>query len=112
LVDDLGDVVVFAPLILTLLVVFITLFGFLHGCLKGGLHESILTHDHLSVNGSKLLSEKGDLLGRHIISIDEQAVLILESERLEVSPDGFFLETLGGLLYSGHVVYWMQISYC
>jgi hypothetical protein len=71
LIHNHGDVGVLEPLVLAVFVIGVILFGFLQGGFKGSLHESILTHDHLSVDGSEFLSKHGDLLGRHIISIDE-----------------------------------------
>jgi len=59
----LNVVVSLIPLILTVFVVLITLLGLNEGCLKSGLHEGVLTHDHLSVDGSELLSQEGNLFG-------------------------------------------------
>jgi len=112
LINDLGNVVILIPLILTILVVRIFLFGLLHGGLEGSLHQSVFTHDHLSVDGSEFLSQFGDLLGGDVISVNKKSVLVLECKGLELSPEGFLLEALIGFLGFGHFVYWMQIFYC
>jgi len=102
LVHDFWDVVILIPLILAVFIIFVFRIGFLHGSLEGGLHEGILTHDHMSVDGSELLSKHGDLLGGDVVGVNKESVLVFVSKLLEVSPDGLLLNSFGGLLDSGH----------
>jgi hypothetical protein len=62
----------------------------------------VFTHDHVSINSSKLSSDDGDLLGGYVIGINEQDVLVFLCDNLESNPVGFLLDSLIRLLLDGH----------
>lgn len=59
----------------------------IHKLLDGLLHESVLSHDHLGVNGSELSAHDADLLGGNVIDVDEHALGELLDGLLGVGPN-------------------------
>jgi len=81
--DDLFDVFVEFPGSLSFLVVFITFYWFGVGGTEGSLHEGVLSHDHVSTDLSKLISDHADLLGGDRVGVDEHSVVVFSGNMLE-----------------------------
>jgi hypothetical protein len=64
--------------------------------------EGFLSHDHVGINLSQSRSDFTDLLGRNVVSINEESVVVFSGGLLKSSPVGFFLESLFGFLFGWH----------
>jgi len=98
LLEDKWDVLVLNPGVFSCSIVFITLLWSGVGSSEGGLHESVLSHDHDSSDGSEMESDCTDLLGGHVVGVNEHDVLVLGSSNLESGPVCFLLDSLVGFL--------------
>ena len=81
-----------------LLVVLLSLIGLSEDVCEGSLEVSVLSHDHLGVDGTELLSHDRDLLGGNVVDLDEHDLLVLKTGSLEIFPTGglhLFLASLG-----------------
>jgi hypothetical protein len=75
---------------------------------NGGLHVSVLSHDHLGVDGTELLSHDANLLGSNVVDFDEEALVVLKESFLEFGPTGRLHLLLSSL---GHLVVFISSFY-
>lgn len=84
-----------------LLVILLSLIRLENDVLEGSLEVGVLSHDHLGVDGTELLSHDADLLGGDVVDLDEHNLLVLEAGILEIFPTGRLHLLLASL---GHFV--------
>jgi len=71
-------------------------------CVRGTCLTYVLSHDHDGVDGSELESNLADLLGRHVVGVDEHNLVVVSSGVDESLPVLLFLDSLVGFLCGCH----------
>ena len=54
----------------------------------------VLSHDHVSIDGSQFLSDHADLFTGDVVGVNEHNVVVFSCDILESKPVGLLLDSL------------------